>query len=207
MAPAEPAALNCALLYLSLGMVLTPLRQKSKHATQVPRELVDEPDRARALWSDGARGMGVVHGPSATIALDIDSLPAATLALRSVGLTLDKLLHAGSAWTSGRPRSTKRLFRIPRGTTTVTRKLFWPPHGEHSRRTVFEIRAGDDWDVLPPSDYLDTGARYRWCTRRPSTWADIPAAPAELIELIELWPVASSIMTNACPWGVGWSAP
>jgi len=116
-------------------------------------------------------GVGLVHGPSGTCALDVDDYAACDRMLRAAGIDLSSLLARGLQIVSREGRA-KVLYRLPAGVEMRT----------HQVRTVagvaYELRAGAAQDVLPPSIHPDTGRPYQWLG---DPW-EIDEIPAALLE-------------------------
>lgn len=147
------------------------------------------------FWIENpTHGVGVLHGPSGTCALDLDELDEARIVLAAVGVDVDALLAAPDAvqTISGRPNSAKLFYRVGPHAEVVARhhRLEWPTVG-----CVLELRAGAVQDVLPPSIHPDTGQPYSW----RGDWRSLPEVPAELVVLWADWPTARSIMQAANP--------
>lgn len=161
---------------------------------------------AREYWSKHPdHNVGLLHGPSGTCVLDLDSQHARA-ALGAVEINLESYLSQPGPKSRGNPDKPPKLFyRVPDGVELRTHKLQWPhpdgPDPETGRPRkicVFELRAGAVQDVLPPSIHPDT--------RRPYTWLvspfdePLPLLPQELTELWVHFPSFLPHLESACPW-------
>ena len=171
-----------------------------------PGNYIDDPTQARQIWaSRPGNGMGAVLGPSGLAVLDIDDVAATRLVFEALGLSYDDLLR-GAPRIEGRPGRDKALFRAPPGIVLGRHSLPWPKQeGEDKPITVFELRAGDVQDVLPPTIHPDTGKPYCW---RKAPWEDgIPPLPDALLELWQEWAKHKDDLVAMCPWAVARPAP
>ncbi|KAJ17045.1 DUF5906 domain-containing protein [Pseudomonas aeruginosa] len=66
------------------------------------------------------------------------------------------------------------------------------------RFTVFELRAGQVQDVLPPSIHPGTGKPYTW--RKPPTDDGLPVLPNDLLNIWQNWDIFKRDAEAACPW-------
>src|SRR5690625_2940227 len=179
--------------YADAGFSLVATRPDyQKRATG---ERWNEFGRPASFWIENpTHGMGVLHGPSGTCALDLDDLDAARIALAAVDVDMDALLAAPDAvqTISGRPNRAKLFYRVGPHAEVVARhhRFEWPNVG-----CILELRAGAVQDVLPPSIHPDTGQKYRW----QGDWRNLPEVPAELVALWADWTTAKSIMEAANP--------
>lgn len=145
-------------------------------------------------------GFGLVHAPSGTGAFDIDSMEHAATALAELGVDLAEVI-AGAPQIIGRPGRGKAIFRLPEGRTLPTHKLVWPARPGEKPVTVFELRAGDVQDVLPPTIHPDTLQPYRWASGEPPASRDeVPVIPPVLLSLWENWSAVKQQLIEACPW-------
>lgn len=64
--------------------------------------------------------------------------------------------------------------------------------------TVFELRAGQVQDVLPPSIHPETGKPYSW--RTPPMADGLPELPRDLLNIWRNWDVFKRMALEACPW-------
>lgn len=159
-----------ALDYVAHGWALVPVRGKvplDASWAQQPRRTVEA---VAALPAD-ATGVGLVHGFSGTVCLDVDDLAAAQPWLAARGVMVDELLAAPDAVriVSGRPGRAKALYR-------------WngpPLRTVAPRGAGFELRGAGGQDLLPPSIHPETGRPYAWA----GDWRALPPLPAPLLRL------------------------
>lgn len=143
-------------------------------------------------------GIGCVLGPSRLCSLDIDDLAAARVALGEFGVDIDALATAAPT-VQGHPERMRILFASPPGLVLARHSLTWPRRDDPAKRlTVFELRAGDCQDVLPPSIHPTTGQPYRWITR--PTDAAFPEVPPELLAVWLNWGIFRPQAEALCPW-------
>ena len=206
--PNTSALHDAATFYVSrLGWALTPLRPRSK--MPMPMEwnsaaaAVRTVGRVNELWGRGQEhGIGLVHEHSGTGTFDIDSLEWAAIAFAEFGIEINELI-AGCLQIVGRPGHGKALFRVPPGLSTI--KLVWPaPAPGLTPITVFELRAGEVQDVLPPSIHPDTDKPYTWVTQPGDP---IPEVPAQLLAIWRAWKDFKPQFEAACPWADKPAAP
>jgi len=98
-------------------------------------------ETALAFFKNNPRhGIGLVHGPSGSAALDIDHNEYTRIAFAELGFDLTELLSAyPTPSIRGNPEKlAKPIYRVPSGVTLTTKKLSWP-HSE-----------GPDWKDRPP---------------------------------------------------------
>lgn len=148
-------------------------------------------------WIDNpTHNMGLLHGPSGTCALDIDSMPNMRILCEALGIDLDAIL-ASAPRIVGRPDRGKALFRAPVGDYT-TRRLAWPVSGDPRRtEVVFELRAGSVQDVLPPSIHPETGNPYVWAG---ADWRALPPLPDQILTIWREWDRFRHQLADLCPW-------
>lgn len=148
-------------------------------------------------WIDNpTHNMGLLHGPSGTCALDIDSMPNMRILCDALGIDLDAIL-ASAPRIVGRSDRGKALFRAPGGDYT-TRRLAWPVNGDPRRtEVVFELRAGSVQDVLPPSIHPETGNPYVWTG---ADWRTLPPLPDQILTIWREWDRFRHQLADLCPW-------
>jgi hypothetical protein len=142
--------------------------------------------------------MGLLHGPSGTMAFDVDSVEKTKLLLSMFGLDYDELLK-GAPRIVGSPGHDKAIFRMPAGLTLSTKKLSWESENNTSGREVlFELRGGAVQDVLPPSIHPNTKQPYKWIINDGVT--ELPLVPDKLLTIWKEWDNFAPQFINACPW-------
>ncbi|HEX9592447.1 MAG TPA: bifunctional DNA primase/polymerase, partial [bacterium] len=189
-----------------------------------PGRYVTNPAKAREVWGrKPSYGIGVVHAPSGTCALDVDHVEHTRQVFAELGIDYENLLDGGAPRWRGRPDRDKALWRVPAGVELALHVLKWPPLPDDVARhnaeekiweangkagekpippkpvTVFELRAGPVQDVLPPSIHPDTGQPYEWVTE---PGVDIPEIPAALLDLWQHWGEFEPALRGMCPWAV-----
>jgi putative DNA primase/helicase len=189
--------------YASLGFALVPLEpgSKSPRGQGWQRAGVDA-----SYWRTRPEmGMGLIHGLSGTAALDVDMPEWAAMALGAVGIDLAALESAAAFRLRGK-KGEKPVYTLPDGVTLTRKPLAWPhptekgPNGKPKLVTLFELRAGDVQDVLPPSLHPDTGRPYEWLPGIPLSRDEVDVLPGPLLELWRNWEEAKRAMVAACPW-------
>lgn len=193
------------------GAVLVPVPQGTKGPTVTgwnsdPAQWIRTPSAAREyLTAHPGAGVGLLHSESQTAALDIDHEGAA-LALAAVGVDLAAVLASNPYRVRGR-KGEKPIFRVPDGLSLTRHALGWPdpsgkkgPGGRPAPLTIFELRGGPVQDVMPPSVHPDTGRPYEWTGPVPSSLAELPELPPELLNLWQRWAALLPVMRAACPW-------
>lgn len=126
-------------------------------------------------------GVGLLHVPSRTCALDVDDMPRAIRLLDAEGIDLQALLDAPDAvQIVGRAGRAKLLYAVPEAVDPAllaTRKL---------GQGALELRCAASngltvQDVLPPSIHPITGRPYQWAGR--GDWWNPPPLPDVLLDL------------------------
>lgn len=186
----------------ALGFALVPIPPGSKgpRTRDWPNQAITDPAAARAIWNRRPdHGMGVVLGRSGLVSLDVDAVEHARTVLAEFGIDLDALATAAPT-IQGHPDRFRVMFRAPVGVELSRRALAWPrqsPDGKPT--TVFELRAGDVQDVLPPTVHPGTNAPYAWL-RAPWDLGGIPPLPPDLLELWRSWEAYKPELEGLCPW-------
>lgn len=197
-----------SLQYLQCGwnLVMIPYGSKSPKVAgwNTPEQLVDTKEKAAQKLAFGPMNMGLVHKPSGTCAIDVDDEAWTRAIFDEVGLDFDAILAAGPRIISKSGRA-KVLFQAP--TDLDLEKISWPEkdsRNHNERRVVFELRAGNNQDVLPPSLHPD-GHHYTWHDgQAPWDYAQIPPIPDDLLEFWRLYSDKNSKLRDEiqelCPW-------
>jgi hypothetical protein len=195
------------------GFCLVPLRPGTKIPAPMlwndPQRAVDTLDKLdKAMVDNPGCNFGLLHEPSHTGTGDVDHEPWARLVFAEFGIDYDAIFGAYPR-ISSRPGRDKIVFRLPvdwKGPAKI--KLTWPDdsgkcdaRGNPKLVTVFELRAGANQDVLPPSIHPDTKAPYTW-TRALWDFPDgMPACPQELMAIWLEWDKTFRAQFEAaCPW-------
>lgn len=192
----------------ALGLALVPIEPGSKK----PGEGLNGWQRRRFTPEEldahvhAGGGLGAVHGPSRTGALDLDKdKELVAVALAAAGVDLAEILEAPGPKSVGNPDNPpKPWYRVPEGYDLGRRALRWPdPDNPTQRVVVLELRAGSVQDVLPLTVHPDTGEPYRWVGDIPRRREDLPLIPGPLLGLWLAWDRLRPMMEAACPWAPG----
>lgn len=202
----QEALLNAALDYVSRGMALTWFEYGQKFPTHkdwnTPGKVITTPEAARARWGNGQRlNIGLVHSlsPIKTCSLDVDHVEWTRNVLAEFGIDLDAW-RVGIPCVQGNPANFRLEYRQPPGMDLPLVKLTWPdPNDPKLKITVFELRAGANQDVLPPSLHPN-GQPYIWTHLLPDNPDDQPEPPPALLELWLNWEDWEPALESACPW-------
>ncbi|MCX7108687.1 MAG: bifunctional DNA primase/polymerase [Proteobacteria bacterium] len=183
-----------------------PVRQgwNRPHAADNPHGYTDNPDQ----WAEClARGwnIGLAHGPSGTMALDVDSLEETLRVFSEAGIPLADWLSdpASVHFLSGKPGKEKLISRLPVGVSLPSVKLSWKVDGKET--SIFELRNSSSTgatvqDVAPPSIHPDTGQPYKLV----GDVTQLPTIPAELLDIWQHWGDWKAFFVTFAP---GWQPP
>lgn len=184
-------------LKLGFGVVYIPPGTKGPRTQGWQKNPVTTLDQAQKVWAhDG--GVGLHHASSSTATLDIDHKEHAERAFAALDLDLNELLNRPGPKIVGK-NGAKPLYCVPEGVKLSRRALVWRPP-EDKPVTVFELRAGNVQDVLPPSKHPETGNAYEWMPHLPESRDDIPMLPDNLLKIWQAWPIYKAQMEQASPW-------
>lgn len=196
---------TAALDYVRRGWALTWIDSGKKYPEHpgwnTPACVVTDPATVRQRWNGTPRNIGLVHGLGAvkTCSLDVDQVAHTRAALGEFGIDLDAL-RLGVPCVVGNPANFRLLYQQPPGLNLPLVKLEWPdPNNPKNKIVIFELRAGANQDVLPPSLHPN-GNPYRWAQPLPENPADHPQPPAALLELWQNWESWEPALKEACPW-------
>lgn len=192
-----------ALDYVARGFALTWMNHGAKfpqhEAWNSPVQVITTPEQVRRRWNGTPRNIGVVHGLGTvkTCSLDVDDEKHARAALAEVGIDLNALTVGTPCCVGKNPRF---VYVQPAGADLELVKLQWPDPADPKRKvTIFELRAGANQDVLPPSRH-PSGKPYEWRHPLPADPADHPTPPPALLELWWNWSAWEPLLQAACPW-------
>lgn len=202
----QTAAIQAAAIeYVKRGFAITWMGYGDKfprhEGWNTTPKVVTTPEQARKVWNGTPFNIGVVHGLGTvkTCSLDADRVQDARAVLAEFGIDLDELC-IGVPMVEGKPGNFRLLYRQPSGLDLPLIKLEWPdPDNPKSKVTVFELRAGANQDVLPPSRH-PSGKLYEWLTPLPADPPDMPEPPPALLELWRNWESWRPELQTACPW-------
>lgn len=220
--PNLPVSLiDCATAYVErFGLSLCLLRPNSKlpllDEWNAPSRTMMTREAVTTMLSRHPRsGIGLVHDLARTFAFDIDHVDSVRALFAEFGWDYDALL-ATFPRIQSREGKDKFIARLPdgfypgSGDIKSKTKLNWPdPTGECDAQgrpkliTVFELRGGENQDVLPPSIHPDTQAPYQWASgQAPWDFGGIPeiAADHPLLILWAQWDTFKPQLEAACPW-------
>lgn len=194
--------MNCAneiAHYLKLSFALThvPPGTKGPRIKDWQNQPITTLEQARTALARGG-GVGLLHAVSGTGVLDIDNRAGAEQAFAALDLDLNDLLERPGPKIRGK-NGVKPLYRLPKGIALSRKALVWRPPNEKPV-TVFELRAGNVQDVLPPTIHPETGKPYEWVPRPPESRDDIPLLPDVLLEMWQDWPTYEARMARVSPW-------
>lgn len=165
-----------------------------------PGRYITDAKVARQRWSNGAEGIGVVLGPSGLCSGDIDYPEHAERVLGKLGIDLPALRRV-TPTIVGNPARYRMVFAAPAGVALSRKALVWPPKNPGEKPiTLFELRAGDIQDVLPPTIHPDFNIPYIWDI--PLNGA-LPPLPESMLELWLNWDSYRKEFEAMCPWGEG----
>lgn len=179
--PADAPHTGWAEYYLSLGWVLTHFAPGTKGPStpgwNTREQWIDTPTKAFRTWSAHPdHGLGLIHAPSGTVALDVDDVEASTRVFAEFGLDLAQLVSSGLR-IAGKAGRAKALFAVKPDAPLSFHKVQWKTAA--GARALFELRAGAVHDCLPPSLH-PAGHRYAWLVT-PWELAEIPLVPDDLL--------------------------
>jgi len=184
------------------GLALVPIppgHKAPRHpGWNQPGGYVTDAGEARQRWGDlPDHGIGVVLAPSGLCSFDVDSPEHAEPVLGALGVDLGALRKSAPT-IQGNPARSRVMFRAPPGVVLGRKTLAWPagPAGGKPL-TLFELRAGDIQDVLPPTIHPDIKEPYTWLTAPNS---EFPPLPEDLLELWQHWDSYRAELEAMCPW-------
>ena len=204
--------LEHAIRYISMGWGLCSIPRGTKGPAykgwNAPENVITTEDRAHAVaeaWPDN--GLGLVHDASGTVAIDVDHLEYFRTVFDELGVNVDELF-SGAPRIVGASGRDKAIFRAPPGDPLKTHKLVWPPRVAGDKPiTIFELRAGNLQDVLPPTIHPQTQQPYSWRVGCEPWTVGVPELPAQLAELWRAWDQFKAQLSEMCPWAAKEPAP
>ena len=142
-------------------------------------------------------GIGAVLAPSGLCSIDVDAPDHALPALGELGIDMG-VLRETTPTIQGNPSRYRLMFKAPSGVALGRKALVWPAKQSGEKPiTLFELRAGDIQDVLPPTIHPETGKPYVWLTPPNS---EFPLLPEPLLELWQHWDSYRKELEAMCPW-------
>jgi hypothetical protein len=182
--------------YAALGWALVPIPAGSKAPKGFGWQ--NNPASPDYWQANPNHNMGILHGRSGTVALDIDHVENTRLIFEELGIDYDAIMDSAPRIV-GRMDRGKVLFAVPDGIELKTHKISWPSRDNPMKtEVVFELRCGSVQDVLPPSIHPDTGKPYQW--EGPSIDQGLPPIPAPLLILWREWDRFRPQLQDMCPW-------
>lgn len=194
--PAKMARFAERYCELGLALTWTPQGQKGpRHSGwNLPASAITDPAAALEHWSKNAQGIAALLAPSGLVSIDIDDEAPADGVLAHFGVDLHHLREAAPCIVG---RHFRLMFRAP-AEPLKHRSLAWPKKDDpRSSSVLFEFRAGNISDTLPPTIHPGTGQPYRW-ENPPRN--GFPPLPARLLELWLDWPDTNRKALALCSW-------
>jgi len=185
--------------YCRLGLKLTrtaPGEKGPRHGRwNDPACAITNPREALKHWTHYSdHGIAALLAPSGLVSIDVDDEDRAQEVMTFFGVDLHEL-RATAPTIIG--RHYRMMFRAP-DLVLAHRSLAWPTQDDPRKSAVlFEFRAGNISDTLPPTIHPGTGQPYRW-ENPPRN--GFPALPPRIVELWQDWPTFSRQALALCPW-------
>jgi putative DNA primase/helicase len=189
--------------YAELGLALTwtpPGAKGPRHAGwNLPENAITDPAAALDYWTRNPRlGVAMLLEPSGLVSIDVDDEGLTRDVLRHFGVDIRGLREAAPTVVG---RHYRLIYRAPPD-LLKHRSLAWPRQDDsRSNFVLFEFRAGNIADTLPPTVHPGIGQPYRW--ENPPRHG-FPELPARVLELWRDWPNFSRQALQLCPW---WEPP
>ncbi len=190
--------------------IAADLAAKGYHVTSWSRSLGKRPGHLK--WEQQARypnpgdQIGLIHGLSHTVCLDVDDLPRTRKALASVGINLDKLLAAHPKYYGAKPERPKIIFALPHSTHELDVVKVNYPKDHPEKGEIFSLRGsntgGACQDVLPGSIHPTTKQPYRWYPGELGLphRSELKMLPPGMLSMWERWKQAKPCMEEALGW-------
>jgi putative DNA primase/helicase len=197
-----PQIARWAERYCEIGLALTwtPFGQKGpRHAGwMIPGNAITEPKRAFAYWHvHPGHGIAALLAASGLVSVDVDDEQYSPQVLQHFGIDLEQLRESNPTIVG---RHYRLMFRAP-DVELKHRSAIWPKEQSPGSFVLFELRAGNIADTLPPSRHAVTGCSYRW--ENPPKYG-FPPLPNRLLEIWLDWENTNREIRSLCPW---WSPP
>lgn len=177
---------DAARRYLAAGYSLTSWQNGTGKGPRSPGW-----DKQSIAAASDTQNIGLVHGLSRTVVLDLDDWPLTRHVFKELlGVDVDAWMEDYPTYY-GNPDRRKIVFKVPARITEKLSviKLNFP---DKKKGEVFSIRGatGENpsaaQDVLPPSVHPETGMRYQWI-KTPPPIHELKDAPPAFMELWENW--------------------
>jgi putative DNA primase/helicase len=184
-APQTESIAEHARAYVALGWTLTTMPEGTKRPDlpgwNTAAQWICSTDQVAHRLTHGPQNLGLVHAPSGTCAIDVDDEAWTRHIFDEFGIDYDDVMGRGMRIRS-KPNRDKAIFLAPE---LPLIKVSWPVQGSSraaEKRSIFELRAGANQDVLPPSKHPD-GHHYQWWSgTAPWELADLPQIPESLLK-------------------------
>jgi putative DNA primase/helicase len=184
--------------YCELGLALTwtPRGQKGpRHAGwNLPENAITDPVAALDYWSrNPQQGIAALLASSGLVSFDVDDEAPTHRVMRHVGVDLRELRESAPCIVG---KHYRLLYRAP-AEPLKHRSLVWPKKDDpRSSSVLFEFRAGNISDTLPPTIHPGTGQPYVWENPPRNGFPPLPD------RLLELWrdPEFHRQVLALCPW-------
>ncbi len=199
---ASPTTARWASRYCEIGIALTwtaPGGKGPRHAGwNLPDNAITDPKRAFGYWLvNPDHGMAALLGPSGLVSLDIDDEQYSPRVLGHFGIDLEQLRESTPAIVG---RHFRLMFKAP-AAEIKHRSATWSKQGAPGNFVLFELRAGNLADTLPPTRHAVTGTPLP-LENPPRN--GFPPLPARLLELWLDWETTNREIRALCPW---WTPP
>jgi Bifunctional DNA primase/polymerase, N-terminal len=184
--------------YCEIGLALTftsPGAKGPRHAGwNIPENTIRDPKRAFGYWHlNPSHGVAALLGPSGLVSLDVDDERQSPGVLKHFGIDLEALRETTPTIVG---RHFRLMFRAP-AAELKHRSATWPNQGAPGNFVLFELRAGNLADTLPPTRHAVTGLPYRW--ENPPKHG-FPQLPDRLLDIWQDWEATKLAIHALCPW-------
>lgn len=202
--------LDAANAYVRMGLKLAPipfgLKGPNRKGWNELENLIVDDTQTHRTFGGIQMNMGLHHEASGTVAIDVDDVDRTRIIFDHFGLDYDGMVGKGLRIYS-KPNRDKLIFAAPPG--LGLEQVHWPkqiPTKPNDVFTVFEMRAGPNQDVLPPSKHPD-GHFYHWIEGRAPWDCEDGVLPALPEDVYEFWLAYSNpdgklkeAVQLVCPW-------
>jgi putative DNA primase/helicase len=192
-------AARFAKRYCEIGLTLTFTMPATKgprhHGWNLPENAIADPQRAFGYWLvNPTHGMAALLGPSGLVSLDVDDEQYSPHVLKNLGISLEQLRESTPTIIG---RHYRLMFKAPHA-ELKHRTLSWPRQDDPRKGfALFELRAGNLADTLPPTRHAVTGLPYRW---ENPPMNGFPTLPTRLLEIWQDWETVNRQARALCPW-------
>ena len=187
----------------TLGLALTPILPKTKKPFiddwNKPGNYYTDAEKAKAYWEEHpSYGMGVVLEPSCIVSFDVDNVEFTRKVFDDIGINYDEVTK-DAVRLQGNPEREKYFFRAPADVALELHKLTWgftDGTGKKGVKTIFELRAGFNQDLVAPAVHPD-GYDYTWINPPDGGFTELPKP---LLLLWRHWGAVLPRLEASCPW-------